>query len=117
MNAPTAIQLLGAALFAIALVHTFSTRFFERLAHARPAHAGIFHLLGEVEVSFGLWAMALVVAMMAIAGPREAIAYLDQRDFTEPMFVFAVMVIEVGPQAFEAANGAYCGGCARRGVG
>ncbi|HSN19974.1 MAG TPA: putative Na+/H+ antiporter [Usitatibacter sp.] len=93
MNAPTAIQWLGAALFAIALVHTFSTRFFERLAHAKPAHAGIFHLLGEVEVSFGLWAMALVAAMMAIGGPREAVAYLDQRDFTEPMFVFAVMVI------------------------
>lgn len=89
----TLIQGLAAALFAVALVHTFSTRFFERLARARPAHAGIFHLLGEVEVSFGLWAMALVVAMMAIAGPREAIAYLDERDFTEPMFVFAVMVI------------------------
>jgi hypothetical protein len=93
MTSPTAIQALGAALFVVALVHTFSTRFFERLAHARPAHAGIFHLLGEVEVSFGLWAMALVAGMMAIAGPHEAIAYLDERDLTEPMFVFAVMVI------------------------
>lgn len=93
MTAPTAIQALGAALFAVALVHTFSTRFFERLARANPAHAGFFHLLGEVEVSFGLWAMALVAGVMAIAGPREAVAYLEGRDFTEPMFVFAVMVI------------------------
>jgi hypothetical protein len=93
MSSPTAIQALGAALFAVALAHTFSTRFFERLARAKPAHAGVFHLLGEVEVSFGLWAMALVVCMMAIAGPREAISYLDARDFTEPMFVFAVMVV------------------------
>jgi hypothetical protein len=105
MTSPTAIQALGAALFVVALVHTFSTRFFERLAHARPAHAGVFHLLGEVEVSFGLWAMALVVAMMAIAGPHEAIAYLDDRDLTEPMFVFAVMVIAGSRPILALASG------------
>jgi hypothetical protein len=105
MTNPTAIQALGAALFLVALVHTFSTRFFERLAHARPAHAGVFHLLGEVEVSFGLWAMALVVAMMAIAGPHEAIAYLDDRDLTEPMFVFAVMVIAGSRPILALASG------------
>lgn len=94
MNAaPTAMQWLGAILFAAALVHTFSTRFFEHLARLRPRHAGVFHLLGEVEVVFGLWAMVLVVAMMLVAGPSEATAYLDGREFTEPMFVFAVMVI------------------------
>ncbi|MEN9313914.1 MAG: hypothetical protein RIS35_307, partial [Pseudomonadota bacterium] len=46
----TTIQAIGAAIFALALVHTFSTKFFEHLAHTRPNHAGIFHLLGEVEV-------------------------------------------------------------------
>ena len=90
---PTAIQWLAAVLFAAALVHTFSTSFFERLAHARPRHAGVFRLLGEVEVVFGLWAMVLVVAMMLMSGPTEATAYLDSRKFTEPMFVFAVMVV------------------------
>ena len=90
---PTTIQAIGAALFAVALVHTFSTRFFERMAHRRPAHAGAWHLLGEVEVAFGFWAMVLVLVLMASAGRGEAIAYLDSRNFTEPMFVFAVMVI------------------------
>ena len=90
---PTTLQAIGATLFAVALVHTFSTRFFERLAHRRPAHAGAWHLLGEVEVAFGFWAMALVLAMMALAGRSAAIGYLEARDFTEPMFVFAVMVI------------------------
>ena len=91
--APGTIQLLAAALFALALVHTFSTKLFERLAHRRPRHAGAWHLLGEVEVAFGFWAIAFVVAMMAIAGREPATAYLDARDFTEPMFVFAVMVV------------------------
>jgi hypothetical protein len=63
------------------------------LARLRPQHAGVFHLLGEVEVVFGLWAMVLIVAMMVIAGPSEATTYLDSREFTEPMFVFAVMVV------------------------
>ena len=90
---PTLLQAAAAGLFAIAVAHTFSTKLFERLAHRRPAHAGVWHLLGEVEVAFGLWAMALVLLMMLVAGRGEATAYLDSRNFTEPMFVFAVMVI------------------------
>jgi predicted cation transporter len=90
---PTTIQLIAAALFAVAIVHTFSTRFFERLAHRRPTHSGIWHLLGEVEVVFGFWAMVLAVAMLAIDGAAATTDYIDSRNFTEPMFVFAIMVI------------------------
>lgn len=90
---PTTIQLIGATLFAVALIHTFSTKFFEHLAHTRPTHAGIWHLLGEVEVVFGFWAMILMVFMFATVGTTEAINYIDSRNFTEPMFVFAIMVI------------------------
>ena len=90
---PVPIEIIGAALFGIALVHTFSTKFFEGLAHAHPAHAGIWHFLGEVEVVFGFWAMVLVIAMLVMDGKQAAIAYLDQQSFTEPMFVFAIMVI------------------------
>ncbi|MEO6824727.1 MAG: putative Na+/H+ antiporter [Nitrosospira sp.] len=90
---PTAIQIIGAALFAVAILHTFSTRFFEHLAHVRPAHAGIWHLLGEVEVVFGFWALVLVVMMFATDGATVATQYIDSRNFTEPMFVFAIMVI------------------------
>ncbi len=93
MIAPTLIQIVGATLFAVAILHTFSTKFFERLADARPRHAGIWHLLGEVEVVFGFWAMVLMLFMFAILGKQEATAYLDSRNFTEPMFVFAIMVI------------------------
>ncbi len=87
------IEVIAAGLFALALVHTFSTKFFEHLAHTRPNHAGVWHLLGEVEVVFGFWAMVLMLCMLALQGPTEATAYLDSRNFTEPMFVFAIMVI------------------------
>lgn len=87
------MQAIAAGLFAVALVHTFSTKFFERLAHRRPNHAGIWHLLGEVEVVFGFWAMVMMLVMMGLEGRGPASTYLDSRNFTEPMFVFAIMVI------------------------
>ena len=89
----TTIQWVSAAIFAIALVHTFSTKFFEKLAHAQPGHAGMWHLLGEVEIVFGFWAMVLVAAIALVGSSTEATDYLDTRNFTEPMFVFAIMVI------------------------
>lgn len=90
---PTTIELIGTVLFAIAILHTFSTAFFEHLAHTRPAHAGLWHLLGEVEVVFGFWALVLVTTMFFTDGAAAATHYLDSRNFTEPMFVFAIMVI------------------------
>ncbi|TSA20113.1 MAG: hypothetical protein D4R70_06095 [Betaproteobacteria bacterium] len=90
---PTTIELIGAALFGVAILHTFSTKFFEHLAHTRPTHAGIWHLLGEVEVVFGFWAMVLAVAMLAIDGASMTTHYINSRNFTEPMFIFAIMVI------------------------
>ena len=90
---PTSIQLVAAGLFAVAVIHTFSTKYFEHLAHIQPRHAGIWHLLGEVEVVFGFWAMVLILFIFAVSGQHEAITYLESRDFTEPMFVFVIMVI------------------------
>ena len=90
---PTTIEMIGTALFAVAILHTFSTAFFEHLAHTRPAHAGLWHLLGEVEVVFGFWALVLIAVMFVTDGPAAATHYLDSRNFTEPLFVFAIMVI------------------------
>lgn len=93
MTAATPTQIVGALLFALALIHTFSAKFFERLAHRHPDHAGILHLLGEVEVVFGFWAMVLVAFIAIVDGGSRAIEYLESRSFTEPMFVFVIMVV------------------------
>jgi len=90
---PTLIEVIGATLFAVAVLHTFSTKYFERLSHTHPRHAGLWHLLGEVEVVFGFWALVLMLFMFGLSGKAEATAYLDSRNFTEPLFVFAIMVI------------------------
>ncbi len=90
---PSTIELIAAAIFAVAILHTFSTKFFEHLAHTRPVHAGVWHLLGEVEVVFGFWAFVMVVAMFVTEGAMATTSYIDSRNFTEPMFVFAIMVV------------------------
>lgn len=103
MNATT-MQFISAALFAVAIVHTFSTKLFEHLAHTQPAHAGIWHLLGEVEVVFGFWALVLAVAMFAIDGADATTHYIDSRNFTEPLFVFAIMVVAGSRPILQLAN-------------
>lgn len=39
------------------------------------------------------WAMVLIVMMFVTDGATAATHYIDSRNFTEPMFVFAIMVI------------------------
>jgi hypothetical protein len=84
---------IAAFIFACAVLHTFSTQYFEHLAHTHPRHAGIWHLLGEVEVVFGLWALVLTLTMLVLEGQGPTLNYLESRNFTEPLFVFSIMVI------------------------
>ncbi|MEZ7828099.1 MAG: putative Na+/H+ antiporter [Brachymonas denitrificans] len=90
---PHAAELLAATLFALALIHTFSTKYFHGLAQRYPGHSGVWHLLGEVEVVFGFWAMLLMVLLFGLYGQDQALGYLESRNFTEPMFVFVIMVV------------------------
>ena len=92
MSAST-IELIASALFALALLHTFSVVYIHKLGDRFPAHAGVFHLLGEIEVVFALWACVLVAVMFALLGKPETLSYLNARNYTEPLFVFAVMLI------------------------
>jgi hypothetical protein len=103
------LEIVGAALFALAVLHTFSTRYFEHLARTRTAHAGLWHLLGEVETVFGFWAFALVAFMAAAYGWGHASAYLDSRHFVEPMFVFVIMVIAASRPIMQIASDAVRG--------
>ena len=98
------LEIVGAALFALAVLHTFSTRYFEHLAHTRTAHSGLWHLLGEVETVFGFWALVLIVFMAIAYGWGHASDYLDSRQFVEPMFVFVIMVIAASRPVMQLAS-------------
>jgi Na+/H+ antiporter NhaD/arsenite permease-like protein len=100
----TNFELVCSLLFALAIIHTFSTKYFEHLAHLQPRHAGLWHWLGEVEVVFGFWALVLAICMFFMLGSKAAVDYIDTRNYTEPMFVFAVMVIAATRPILQAAT-------------
>ncbi|MEY5028335.1 MAG: hypothetical protein RLZ63_650 [Pseudomonadota bacterium] len=93
MDASELFPWIAASIFGLAVLHTFSTKYFEYLAHTRPRHAGVWHLLAEVEVVFGFWAFMLALVMFAMLGKTATLDYLENRNFTEPLFVFAIMVV------------------------
>lgn len=101
---PTTIELIGTVLFSIAVTHTFLTKYFEHLARLQPAHAGIWHLLGEVEVVFGFWAFVFIFCFMGLEGIDTTIHYLEERNYTEPMFVFVIMVIAASKPILQLIN-------------
>ncbi len=98
------IDIIAAVLFAFALIHTFAAKSFERLADRHPNHAGLFHLLGEIEVVFGFWAFILLVAMALVSGGKQAIEYAESRQYTEPLFVFVIMVVAASKPVLEAVK-------------
>ena len=110
-----AIQILAAILFALAVLHTFSIKVFQRLAlkfQEGSVQENLFHLLGEVEIVFGLWAGFLVTGIALLASGQEAIQYVESRNFTEPIFVFAIMSVAATRPILDFAS-ALIGGIAR----
>ena len=51
---PSWIEYIAAVLFFLALIHTFSAKYFVQLSHRESRHSGAWLMLGEVEVIFGL---------------------------------------------------------------
>lgn len=90
---PSTMEVIASLLFAIAVIHTFSVPVFARLAERNGKHAGLWHLLSEVEAVFGVWASILIVYIAVFIGLDTALDYLNTRNFTEPAFVFAIMVV------------------------
>lgn len=89
----TPTELGASIIFAIAVLHTFCTSYFEKLASKSPTHAGLWHLLGEVEIVFGFWAAILIIFISLSDSLNAAKTFLDQRNFNEPLFVFAIMIV------------------------
>jgi hypothetical protein len=107
----TSIQMVGAILFGLAVMHTFLVKRFEHLAHKYPLGSpkgNLFHYLGEVEVVFGFWAGLFVIyhywqgfihhihdGFGAATGhaAHETVAFLESLNFTEPAFVFVIMAM------------------------
>jgi hypothetical protein len=104
----TAMELVGTALFLLAIIHTFSVKYFQHLATKYPEGSvgeNFYHLVGEVEIVFGLWAGLFLAYIVLIQGTTPAIQYLEARNFTEPGFVFVIMAICATRPVLQVAGG------------
>ncbi len=105
-------NLVATLIFFGAIAHTFLSSRFLAISHRweheheqakaegrvprNSVHHGaeLFHFLGEVEAVFGLWAVALVSAVVAFYDWGTALDYVVYRvNFTEAMFVVVIMTL------------------------
>jgi hypothetical protein len=93
---PSTPEILATILFGLAVLHTFCVKRFAHWAHQFPSGSGretLLHFLSETEVVFGVWAAVLFLAIAVFKGSfRDPVAYIDSLNFTEPKFVFVIMV-------------------------
>ncbi len=108
----------------LAIVHTFLTARFLKISH-RWAHdheqriergeasrdsvhhgAQAMHFLGEVEVVFGLWAVALGIAIIGFYDWSTAAHYIGETvNYTEPAFVVVIMTLAATRPILRLAEG------------
>ncbi len=105
-------NLVASIIFLCAIIHTFMTSKFLSIAHKwEAAHqekitqelvpkysvhhgAKFFHFLGEVEVVFGLWVIALNGAIIIFYDRTTMVNYISYNvNFTEALFVVTVMIL------------------------
>jgi len=83
-------------IFALAVVHTFFCPKFLHAAHAAAKgsrRARLLHVLGEVELVFGLWVIVLGAAAVWFKGAPALLQYFRSVSFTEPLFVVVIMAL------------------------
>ncbi|RLA87116.1 MAG: hypothetical protein DRG58_11120 [Deltaproteobacteria bacterium] len=105
-------NLVATLIFFLAIVHTFMTGRFMAIAHKweheheekikkgeanrESVHHGaeLFHFLGEIETVFGIWAVALGMAIIGFYDWKTMVNYISYEvNYTEPLFVVVIMTL------------------------
>jgi hypothetical protein len=117
-------NLVATVIFFAAIVHTFLAAKFRAISHRFEVEyerlqkngdlrkqdrkkflSVVFHFLGEVEAVFGIWLIPLGLAILIMKGPGVASHYLSGVNFTEPIFVVAIMAIASSRPILQFAEG------------
>ena len=116
-------NLVAAIIFFTAILHTFLTGKFMAISHRwerehrmkikngqadreSVSHgAELFHFLGEVEAVFGIWAGALVLAIILFYDWGTAVNYISHGvNFTEALFVVVIMTLAATRPVLKLVN-------------
>lgn len=101
----------ASVIFFLAILHTMMTSFFKQLSHkarddynilkekglvdkeSSSIRAGVYHILSEIEVVFGLWTIALGVIISIFYDWNTFTSYINGLHYTEPLFIIVIMTI------------------------
>ncbi|HEX3445493.1 MAG TPA: putative Na+/H+ antiporter [Chthoniobacterales bacterium] len=108
----------GTVIFFAAIIHTFLTSRFQKIAHdydvrARTIEnldpperdkrdkewdrllfrAQFFHFMGEIEAVFGIWLVPLIIAIIFLHGWSSMVDYVGHVEETEALFVVVIMAM------------------------
>jgi Putative Na+/H+ antiporter len=114
------LNLVATIIFVAAIIHTFLTAQFRKIAHryqrrydaieellpatASPPDSGkerdklifraqLFYFMGEVEAVFGIWLVPLFVAIIAFHGWSTMVNYVGQVNVADAIFVVVIMAM------------------------
>ena len=93
-------RLVTFLIFMGAICHTFfasklatkASKIKEQYGQETPSSQCL-HWLGEVEAIFGIWLIPLIISFLFMKGWAQTVTYFSTRQYTEPIFVFAIMTI------------------------
>ena len=101
------INSLGTVIFTLSVAHTFSVKVFQQWAQKYPEGSvaeNLLHMLGEVEVIFGIWAGIFFILQALFFGYSGAVHYVESQNFAEPIFVFVIMAMASTRPVLNVAN-------------
>ncbi len=107
MMNPTTQELLAACCFFGALVHAFSVQKISAASEREknPTLRALMHFAGEIEIVFGLWAAIFTVILIFQQGIHPVLDSLQEKNFSEPIFVFVIMVMAASKPIMDIARG------------
>lgn len=104
-------NIVATLIFFLAIVHTMMASWFQKTAHhfetrhrekilsgkvpkdSQSVAAGLLHLIGEVEVVFGLWGLVLGIAIYFYYDWHTFVGYLEDLGYREALFILVIMTI------------------------
>lgn len=104
-------NIVATAIFFMAIIHTMMTSIFRKMAHraeekykqliigkkvhknSKSVKGGLYHLLGEIEVVFGLWTIVLGLAIAFFYDWETFTNYINNLHYNEPIFIIVIMTI------------------------
>ena len=93
---PTPAEWLAVICFSAALLNALcasKVANFAARAKGSPLLLHFLHHLSEIEVIFGVWAVVYTLTLVPALGPTETVTWFEDRNFSEAIFIIAIMII------------------------